>query len=49
MSILGAFLDLEPMQALLLLNVVAIVAILGFKGFRYAVKYRNRGKIWMIY
>ena len=50
MTILAAFSDLDlPLQALAALSGLAIVAILGFISFRFALRYRNRGKIWMIY
>ena len=50
MTILAAFINfdllVEPLAGLTLL---AIVAIVGFMGCRYALKFRNRGKSWMIY
>jgi hypothetical protein len=50
MTILAAFSDLDPLlQALGVLTALAIVALLGFKGWRYAVKRRNRGKIWLMF
>ena len=50
MTILATFSDLDPLlQALGVLTALAIVALLGFKGWRYAVKRRNRGKIWLMF
>lgn len=50
MTILAAFSDLDPLlQALEVLVILTMVAILGFKGWRWALKRRNRGKIWLIY
>jgi hypothetical protein len=49
-TILAAFSDLDPLlQAVQVLVVLTMVAILGFKAWRYALKRRNRGKIWLIY
>ena len=50
MTILAAFSDLDLLlQALEVLSVLGIVAILAFKACRYALKRRNRGKSWLIY
>lgn len=49
-AILAAFSDLDPLlQALEVLVVLTMVAIIGFKGWRWALKRRNRDKIWLIY
>jgi hypothetical protein len=50
MTILATFSDLDPvLQALEVLTILAMVAILGFKACRYALKRRNRGKISLFF
>ncbi len=50
MTILAAFSDLDlSLQALEVLSVLGIVAILGFTTCRYALKWRNRRKSWLIF
>ncbi len=50
MTILAAFSDLDlSLQALAVLSVLGIVAILGFTACRYDLKFRSRGKSWLIY
>jgi hypothetical protein len=50
MSIFATFADLDPnLQLVGILAVFGLIILLVWKLWSYAMKRRNRGKIWLIY